>query len=69
METFLIGNKYDILENIDIEKLKWLCPSLRFFSFINALNLIFILRKKKKLLIHYIIQWLNMLLEVEKKKI
>ena len=48
METFLIGNKYDILETIDIEKLKWLCPSLRFFSFVNALNLIFYSSKKKE---------------------
>ena len=48
METFLIGNKYDVLETIDIEKLKWLCPSLRFFSFVNALNLIFYSSKKKE---------------------
>jgi adenylate kinase family enzyme len=48
METFLIGNKYDLLETIDIEKLKWLCPSLRFFSFINAFNLIFYSSKKKE---------------------
>ena len=48
LETFVIGNKYDILEKIDIEKLKWLCPSLRYFSYINALNLIFYSSKKKE---------------------
>ena len=48
LETYLIGNKYDIIEKIDIEKLKWLCPSLRYFSYINALNLIFYSSKKKE---------------------
>ena len=48
IETFVIGNKYDILEKIDIEKLKWLCPSLRYFCYINALNLIFYSSKKKE---------------------
>ena len=48
LETFVIGHKYDILEKIDIEKLKWLCPSLRYFSYINALNLIFYSSKKKE---------------------
>ena len=33
---------------IDIEKLKWLCPSLRYFCYINALNLIFYSSKKKE---------------------
>ena len=50
IETYVIGNKYDILEVIDIEKLKWLCPSLRYFCFINALNLIFYSSKKKELI-------------------
>ena len=48
LETFVIGNKYDILEKIDLEKLKWLCPSLRYFSYVNALNLIFYSSKKKE---------------------
>ena len=48
IETFVIGNKYDALETIDIEKLKWLCPSLRYFCHINALNLIFYSSKKKE---------------------
>ena len=48
LETYVIGNKYDILENIDIEKLKWLCPSLRYFCYINGLNLIFYSFKKKE---------------------
>ena len=48
LETYIIGNKYDILEKIDIEKLKWLCPSLRYFSYINALNIIFYSSKKKE---------------------
>ena len=48
IETFVIGNKYDALETIDIEKLKWLCPSLRYFCYINALNLIYYSSKKKE---------------------
>lgn len=50
IETYVIGNKYDLLETIDIEKLKWLCPSLRYFCFINALNIIFYSSKKKELI-------------------
>lgn len=49
IETYVIGNKYDLLETIDIEKLKWLCPSLRYFCYINALNLMFYSSKKKEL--------------------
>ena len=48
IETYVIGNKYDLLENIDIEKLKWLCPSLRYFCYTNGLNLIFYSSKKKE---------------------
>ena len=48
IETYVIGNKYDILETIDIEKLKWLCPSLRYFCYTNALNLLFYSSKKKE---------------------
>ena len=48
IETYVIGNKYDTLETIDIEKLKWLCPSLRYFCYINALNLIFYSSKKRE---------------------
>lgn len=50
IETYVIGNKYDMLETIDIEKLKWLCPSLRYFCYINGLNLIFYSSKKKELI-------------------
>jgi adenylate kinase family enzyme len=50
IETYVIGNKYDLLEVIDIEKLKWICPSLRYFCYINALNLIFYSSKKKELI-------------------
>ena len=50
IETYVIGNKYDLLETIDIEKLKWLCPSLRYFCYINGLNLIFYSSKKKELI-------------------
>ena len=50
IETYIIGNKYDLLENIDIEKLKWICPSLRYFSYINGMNLIFYSSKKKELI-------------------
>ena len=48
LNLYVIGNKYDILEKIDIEKLKWICPSLRYFAYINALNLIFYSSKKKE---------------------
>jgi len=48
LETYVVGNKYDILEKIDLEKLKWLCPSLRYFCYINALSLIFYSSKKKE---------------------
>ena len=48
MNLYVIGNKYDILEKIDIEKLKWICPSLRYFCYVNALNLIFHSSKKKE---------------------
>ena len=48
LETYVIGNKYDILEKIDLEKLKWLCPSLRYYCYINALSLIFYSSKKKE---------------------
>jgi hypothetical protein len=48
LDTYVIGNKYDLLEVIDIEKLKWLCPSLRYFCYVNGLNLIFYSSKKKE---------------------
>ena len=48
LETYVIGNKYDILEKIDLEKLKWICPSLRYFSYVNGLSLIFYSSKKKE---------------------
>ena len=48
LETYVIGNKYDILEKIDLEKLKWFCPSLRYFCYINSLSLIFYSSKKKE---------------------
>ena len=48
MNLYVIGNKYDILEKIDIEKLKWICPSLRYFCYVNALNIIFYSSKKKE---------------------
>ena len=50
IETYVIGNKYDMLETIDIEKLKWLCPSLRYFCYVNGLNLVFYSSKKKELI-------------------
>ena len=46
LETYVICNKYDLIETIDIEKLKWLCPSLRYFCFTNALHLIYYSLKK-----------------------
>ena len=48
IETYVIGNKYDALETIDLEKLKWICPSLRYFCYVNALNLVFYSSKKKE---------------------
>lgn len=48
IETYVIGNKYDLLEKIDIDKLKWICSSLRYFSFANALNLIFYSSNRKE---------------------
>ena len=50
IEAYVIGNKYDLLETIDIEKLKWLCPSLRYFCYVNGLNLIFYSSKKKEII-------------------
>ena len=50
LETYVICNKYDLIETIDIEKLKWLCPSLRYFCFTNALHLIYYSLKKKELI-------------------
>ena len=41
LETFVIGNKYDILEKIEEDKLKWICLSLRYQCVINGMNLIF----------------------------
>ena len=38
---YLIGNKYDILEKIDAEKIKWVGLTLRYFSYTNGCNLIF----------------------------
>ena len=38
---YLIGNKYDILEKIDAEKIKWVGLTLRYFSYTNGVNLIF----------------------------
>jgi GTPase SAR1 family protein len=40
-EIIVIGNKYDFLEKIDIEKIKWTCRCLRFFCFINAISLVY----------------------------
>jgi hypothetical protein len=43
VETYVIGNKYELLGNKDINEsqLTWLCKTMRYFCFINALNLIF----------------------------
>jgi hypothetical protein len=38
---YLIANKYDILEKIDAEKIKWVGLTLRYFSYTNGVNLIF----------------------------
>ena len=44
----VIGNKYDILEKIEAEKLKWICLSLRYECLINGMNLIFYSSKNEK---------------------
>jgi len=41
-EVIVVGTKYDILEKVDMEKLKWVCRCLRFFTHINALSLVFV---------------------------
>ncbi len=41
INIYVIGNKYDILEKIEEDKLKWICLSLRYQCVINGMNLIF----------------------------
>lgn len=50
ISAYVIGNKYDILEKISAEKLKWICKTLRYYSFINGLNLIFHSNNNMKLI-------------------
>jgi GTPase SAR1 family protein len=40
-ELIVVGNKYDCLEKIDLEKIKWTCRTLRFFCFINSISLVY----------------------------
>ena len=41
INIYVIGNKYDILEKIEEEKLKWIGLTLRYQCVINGMNLIF----------------------------
>ena len=41
-EIVVVGTKYDILEKADMEKLKWVCRCLRFFTHINGLSLVYV---------------------------
>ncbi len=41
-EVVVVGTKYDYLEKGEIEKLKWVCKCLRFFSYINSLSLVYV---------------------------
>jgi GTPase SAR1 family protein len=41
LELIVVGNKYDCLEKIDLEKIKWTCRVLRFYSHMNALSLLY----------------------------
>ncbi|MCQ2816522.1 MAG: GTPase domain-containing protein [archaeon] len=47
LKIYLIGNKYDILEKVNAEELKWACRSLRFYAFANGINLIYSSISKK----------------------
>jgi hypothetical protein len=40
-EIIVIGNKYDLLEKIDYEKIKWTCRTLRFYCHANSLSLLY----------------------------
>lgn len=39
--VIVIGNKYNILEKIDVDNLKWVCRVMRYFCCINSLSLMF----------------------------
>ena len=49
INTYIIGNKYDYLEKIDVEKIKWVCRCLRYYAHINGMGLIFHSNVNKKL--------------------
>lgn len=49
LNIYLIGNKYDIFEKIEAEKLKWACKALRYFAYTNGFNLLFHSTKDTKL--------------------
>lgn len=49
LNLYLIGNKYDLFEKIEAEKLKWACKALRYFAYTNGINLLFHSTKDKKL--------------------
>jgi hypothetical protein len=41
IQLIVIGNKYDALEKIDLEKIKWTCKTLRYYCHVNALSLVY----------------------------
>lgn len=49
VDFYLICNKYDLFEKIDIDKIKWTARTLRYFSYTNGINLIFYSHKKSDL--------------------
>jgi hypothetical protein len=50
INTYIIGNKYDYLEKIDAEKIKWVCRCLRYYAHVNGMGLIFHSNANKKLI-------------------
>ncbi len=48
-EIILLGNKYDYLEKIDAEKIRWTCRTLRYFCHLNSLSLVYFKINEPKL--------------------
>ncbi len=43
----IVGTKYDVLQQNESEKLKWICRALRYFAHINGADLVFTQMKEK----------------------
>lgn len=48
-EVIVMGNNYESLEVIDLEKIKWTCRFIRFFSHANSLSVIFLKKSDAKI--------------------